>query len=104
MRTKRPTSGMLMISNRMLPMYMELMTPQNSSGSWLTSPGPTGTPWSSSAPRITAMVPFAGMPSVSRGMKDDVAAALFADSGAATPSTAPCPNRSGVFDRFFSNA
>ena len=44
------------------------------------------------------MVPLAGMPRVSSGMKDDVAAALFAVSGAATPSTAPWPNRSGGFD------
>ena len=53
---------------------------------------------------MTAMVALAGMPSVSSGMNDDVAAALFAVSGAATPSMAPLPNRSGVFDRFFSTA
>lgn len=39
---------------------------------------------------------------VSSGMNDDVAAALLAVSGAATPSTAPRPKRSGFLDRFFS--
>ena len=85
-------------------MYIELTTPQNSSGSLVDQLGPAVTPWISRAPKITAMVALAGMPSVSSGMNDDVAAALFAVSGAATPSTAPCPNRSGVFGRFFSMA
>jgi len=58
----------------------------------------------SSAPKMTAMVAFAGMPSVRSGMKDDVAAALLAVSSAATPSTAPWPKRSGVRDRRFSTA
>ena len=53
---------------------------------------------------MTAIVALAGMPRVSSGMNDDVAAALFAVSGAATPSTAPWPNRSGCLDRFFSTA
>ena len=59
-------------------MYMELTTPQNSSGSSVTSCGPGVTPWISRAPKMTAMVALAGMPSVSSGMNDDVAAALFA--------------------------
>ena len=37
-------------------------------------------------------------------MNDDVAAALLAVSGAATPSMAPRPNRSGVFETRFSTA
>ena len=37
-------------------------------------------------------------------MKDEVAAALLALSGAATPSMAPRPNRSGVFEMRFSVA
>ena len=44
------------------------------------------------------------MPSVSSGMNDDVAAALLAVSGAATPSMAPRPNRSGVLETRFSTA
>ena len=40
------------------------------------------------------------MPSLSSGMKDDVAAALFALSGAATASIGPRPKGSGFLDRF----
>jgi len=36
-----------------------------------------------------------GMPRVSRGMKEELEAALLADSGPATPSMAPFPNSSG---------
>ena len=50
------------------------------------------------------MTAFAGMPSVSNGMKAPPAAALLADSGPATPSIAPCPNRSGSRDARFSTA
>ena len=42
------------------------------------------------------------MPSVSIGTIAAVAPALFADSGAATPSIAPLPNFSGCFETFFS--
>ena len=47
---------------------------------------------------------LAGIPSVSSGMNDDVAAALLAVSGAATPSMAPRPNRSGCLETRFSVA
>ena len=43
------------------------------------------------------------MPSVSIGMKEVCAPALLAASGAATPSIAPLPKRSGVLDSFFSS-
>ena len=79
-------------------MYIELTTPQNRSGRSSTSCGPGVMPRTSSAANSIAIDALAGMPSVSSGMNDDVAAALFAVSGAATPSTAPRPNRSGVFD------
>ena len=62
-------------------MYIELTTPQNRSGSSVTSCGPGVMPWMSSAPKMTAMVALAGMPSDSSGMNDEVAAALFAVSG-----------------------
>jgi hypothetical protein len=51
---------------------------------------------------MIAVVAEPGMPSVSIGTMAAVAAALLADSGAATPSMAPLPKRSGVFDTFFS--
>jgi hypothetical protein len=37
-------------------------------------------------------------------MNEVCAPALLADSGAATPSTAPRPNRDGSRDSFFSSA
>ena len=45
-----------------------------------------------------------GIPNVNKGMKDAWQAALFADSGPATPSIAPLPNSSGCFENFFSIA
>lgn len=54
------------------------------------------------APTIKAMTALVGMPKVSMGMNDVCAPALLAASGAATPSMAPLPNASGVFESFFS--
>ncbi len=51
---------------------------------------------------MMAVVAEPGMPSVSIGTIAAVAAALFADSGPATPSMAPLPNCSGCLDTFFS--
>ena len=65
--------------------------------------GPGAIPWMIIAPIIRAMTGLAGMPKVSMGMKEVCAAALLADSGAATPSIAPLPKRSGVLETFFSN-
>ena len=49
-------------------------------------------PWMMNAPNIRAMTGWAGRPSVRSGMNEVWAAALFADSGPATPSIAPWPN------------
>ncbi len=54
------------------------------------------------APTISAITALDGMPRVSMGMNEVWAAALLADSGAATPSTAPLPKRSGVLEILFS--
>src|SRR4029450_9912965 len=43
-------------------------------------------------------------PSASMGTKGPEAAELFADSGPATPATAPCANSSGRFESFRSAA
>ena len=43
---------------------------------------------------MIAVVPDPGIPSVSNGTKEPPAAALFADSGAATPTIFPFPNDS----------
>ena len=70
----------------------------------MTSCGPGGTPWISSAAISTAVTGPVGMPSASIGTKAPVEAALLADSGPATPATAPLPNSSGCFEMRFSTA
>ena len=50
------------------------------------------------APIITAMPDEPGMPKNSVGSREPPSLALFAVSGAITPSTAPWPKRSGVFE------
>ena len=54
------------------------------------------------APTINALTGFEGIPRVSKGIKDVCAPALFADSGAATPSMAPLPNWARFLEIFFS--
>ena len=78
--------------------------PQNSPGFCVISSGPGCSPWMKKAPSSSAITTFGGMPSVISGMNAPPAAALLADSGPATPSIAPWPNRSGVFDSRFSSA
>ena len=56
-----------------------------------------------SAPIISAITGFDGMPSVSIGMNEVCAPALLAASGAATPSIAPLPNSAECRDTFFSS-
>ncbi len=62
------------------------------------------TPWIISAPISTAVIGPVGMPSASIGTKAPVEAELLADSGPATPATAPLPNCSGCFEMLFSSA
>ena len=52
--------------------------------------GPGLKPHSTSAASKIAVVPLPGMPSVSSGTSAPPVSALFAPSGAATPSIAPC--------------
>ena len=78
--------------------------PQNRPGFCVINSGPGCRPWMTKAPSNSAITTFGGMPSVISGMKAPPAAALLADSGPATPSIAPLPNRSGVFDSRFSSA
>ena len=81
---------------------MLAIRPQKRSGFWVITVGPGAMPWMMSAPSISAMVPLAGIPSVSIGMNLHCASALFAASGPATPSIAPWPKRDGSFAIFFS--
>ena len=76
--------------------------PQNSSGCLAMICGPGWMPWIIRAPTSSAMIALGGMPSASIGMNPACAPALFAASGPATPSTAPCPKRDGSRASFFS--
>src|SRR5262252_2500236 len=93
--TNKPISGRLRASSIRLPTHVEAMKPQNTSGCSATSCGPGGTPWISSAAISTAVTGPVGRPSASMGAKAPVEAELLADSGPATPATAPRPNASG---------
>ena len=86
----------------MLAMYCEAIRPQTNCGFFSNSIGPGRRPHIIRPPSMIAVVAEPGMPSVSIGTMAAVAPALFADSGAATPSIAPLPNCSGCFDTRFS--
>jgi len=68
---------------------MLAISPQNNPGRSVITRGPGAIPWTINAPIIIAMVGLPGMPSVSIGMNDVCAPALFAASGAATPRMSP---------------
>ncbi len=93
-----PTSGKLSASNIRLPTYIDATKPQKMLGCSFTNVGPGGTPWIISAAISTAVIGPVGRPSASIGTKAPVEAALFADSGPATPATAPLPNSSGCLE------
>ena len=59
-------------------------------------------PWMMNAPSRIAMPTLEGRPRESRVTMEPAAAALFAVSGAATPSIVPVPNFSGCFEMRFS--
>ena len=67
----------------------------------MNSMGPGTSPHITMPPSSKAVVGEPGIPSVNIGKSDPVDAALLAVSGADTPSTAPFPNFSGVFDDNF---
>ena len=88
----------------MLPMYMLAMMPQKSPGFCFIMSGPGWTPWIMNAPSSSAITTFGGTPRVRSGMNAPPVAALLAASGAATPSMAPLPKRSGCVESRFSSA
>ena len=102
--TQMPTSGRLMMTSIRLPIHMLTTMPQNNPGCLVITCGPGVMPWIIMAPIISAISGLDGMPRVSSGMNEDCAAALLADSGPATPSIAPLPNREGSRATFFSSA
>ena len=101
-RTKSGMQAVLRMSSMTFAMYCEAIRPQTNSGFFSKSIGPGRKPHIIRPPSMIAVVAEPGMPSVSIGTIAAVAAALFADSGAATPSIAPLPNCSGCADTFFS--
>ena len=62
----------------------------------MKSIGPGISPHITMPPNSSAVVGEPGIPRVSIGSSEPVLAALFAVSGATTPSTAPLPNCSGL--------
>ena len=82
-------SGRLRITSIRLPTHIEAIIPQNNWGLSVITWGPGAMPWIIIAPIISAMTGLDGIPSVSSGMNDVCAPALLADSGPATPATAP---------------
>ena len=101
-RTHSPISGRLSSTSSRLPTHNDAIRPQKSAGSSLMTLGPGVMPWMMNAPTSSAITGCAGRPRVSSGMNDVCAAALLADSGAATPSMAPCRTPRGVLEMRFS--
>ncbi len=91
-----------MISSITFAISSAAMSPQTISGCSVNIAGPGVMLYSVSAPIITAVVPEPGTPSVSIGMKEPQAEALFAASGAATPRISPLPKLSLLPLSFFS--
>jgi len=83
---------------------MLAMNPQNSWGCCWMSRGPGAMPWIINAAIMMAGMAPEGSPRASMGTKAPDVAELLADSGPATPATAPWPNSSGCFDTRFSTA
>lgn len=83
-------------------MNSEAISAQTSCGSRSNSSGPGWMPYCVKAASITAAVALVGSPRDSIGTSVPAADALFAASGPATPSMAPCPNSSGFFESRFS--
>jgi len=75
-----------------LPIHIEAIRPQNSSGLLVITWGPGWMLWIVMAPTISAITALGGMPSVSSGMKEVCEPALLAASGEATPRMLPWPN------------
>lgn len=93
-RVNRPINGIFMISSITFAISSAAMSPQTISGCSVNIAGHGVMLYSVSAPIITAVVPEPGTPSVSIGMKEPQAEALFAASGAATPRISPLPKLS----------
>ena len=88
----------------MLPTQKLATRPQKMSGCSVISCGPGTMPWIIRAPSSSAITASPGMPRLMVGMKSTCTDECVAASGHTTPSIAPVPKRSGVFEIFFSVA
>ncbi len=88
----------------MLPIQKLAIRPQKMSGCSLINCGPGTMPWMINAPSSKAITASPGIPRLMVGMKSPCTEECVEASGHATPSIAPCPKRSGVFEIFFSVA
>src|SRR5574343_1078646 len=86
-----PISGRFRMTSIALPIHMEAIRPQNSSGLLVITCGPGWMLWMVMAPTISDITALGGMPSVSSGMKEVCEPELLADSGEATPRMLPWP-------------
>ena len=93
-----PTRGRLSRRSTTFPTYMLAISPQKIAGCSLMNSGPGVIPWTMSAASRTAGIGPVGTPRASMGTRAPSLAALLADSGPATPSMAPLPNRSGCLE------
>src|SRR6185436_11090176 len=99
-----PIIGRLSTTSMKLPTHIDAINPQNSPGFDVMTCGPGWMLLLVIAPTIIAILAFYGLLSVSSGMNDVCAPALFAASGPAPPSIAPLPNRDGSLASVFSTA
>ena len=83
--------AILMISEKKLAAYRLAIRPQTNSLCSVKRSGPGSRPQMTMPPSSIAVVGEPGMPSVSIGSMEPVDAALFAASGATTPSMFPLP-------------
>src|SRR3546814_8886137 len=94
-------SGRFSTTSIKLPIHMDTIRPQKSSGWLVMTWGPGWMLWIVMAPIIRAVSALHGIPKVSSGMNDACEAELLADSGPATPAGWPVPTRSGLWDIVF---
>src|ERR1700712_3906741 len=80
-----PIKGRFKMISIALPIHIEAIRPQKSSGLLVITWGPGWMPLMVIAPTISAITAFGGMPRVSIGMNEVCAPALLALSGPATP-------------------
>src|SRR5690606_24730084 len=96
------TRGRFRMRSITLPTNMLAINTQATIGCSSNKRGPGWTLYMMKAPTRIAVVPDPGIPRVRSGINAPPDAALLADSGPATPSIAPLPNRSGCLLHFFS--